>query len=163
LAGWASRHETTVHQLRKCPSFRSRSIDVVEDIDFELPSMPAVMVTRSDAQTYCVWLNQLMGLPKGHEFRLPCLKEWRTIRPENASSISSKPAPVDTSGSDSRGFFGVIGNVWEITSDGCACGGSWLSESWEYAPERPVEKMAYSDSRSDHNVGFRIVLMPVND
>lgn len=132
---WVAKYETTRGEYER---YDPRHLPVPSSDGNRLP---VVQITFRDAKAFVAWLNSRAVLPAGYKARLPDGKEWTTFaqcgdgriypwgnhyppwRGNYGPSKGQRPAhgvgicPVEKSGGNAWGLYGVGGNVWELTSD----------------------------------------------
>ena len=149
---------------------------------------PVVYVNFDDGRGYTEWLTErdrASGtLPAGCRYRLPSEQEWMTFAqcgddreyPWGKSwpppsdwnydgSNDEYPAtcPVEKSGRNDWGIYGVGGNVWEMAAQDNTGSlfGAWRGASWSYIIKgslRCSARVGRDGSHRDGNGGFRLVL-----
>ncbi|MBI3987003.1 MAG: SUMF1/EgtB/PvdO family nonheme iron enzyme [Lentisphaerae bacterium] len=75
--------------------------------------------------------------------------------------------PVEKSGKNDWGLYGVGGNVWEVAAKGKdgASFGAWRGASWNYDYQRNLRcsyRIGHDESNRDYDSGFRLVLSPAS-
>ena len=127
--------------------------------DAQQHQYPVVNVSWDDAQAYCGWLNEVIGLEGNAKYRLPSESEWeyacragtQTRRwwgdqwdptKANGGNEYGKLSPVDYFGSNPWGLYDMIGNVWE-----------WVDDSWhvDYG-KAPVDGSSWREGTADRIV-----------
>jgi formylglycine-generating enzyme required for sulfatase activity len=140
---------------------RTRGKDEADDHEWGRVRRPVINVSWGNAQAYCDWLNQKIGLAGDSGYRLPSEAEWEyacragteTLRwwgdnwdPKKANGDASFEVggtnPVGSFPANSWGLYDIIGNVWE-----------WCADAYtENTAELPADGAAYSRSWDDDRV-----------
>ena len=123
---------------------------------------PVQRVNWNQAQAYLGWLS----LETGREYRLPTEIEWDrgavgspvgcfSIRNEGGTCAVGSYAPSEA------GFFDMVGNLWEWTSDCWSgdCDRKVMRGASYASPNRQLQTDARTWARPEHNdfrVGFRV-------
>jgi hypothetical protein len=183
LKGWVGKYEVTIEQLRRCPKVEKLSFPPVDGVDLNADGLPAPGGIYNGVKSFADWMNTCR-LPAGYQARLPTDNEWTCFaqcgdnrkypwgndwppRFGNYASIAGYadafPAacPVEQSGRNDWGLYGVGGNLAEWTTDahgdGILRGGSWLSS-------QPQDLLISARHKGDFPnrlcQGGRIVVMP---
>ena len=150
---------------------------------------PVVAVSYVDAAAFANWLTRRErrhGRLRGDwQYRLPTAQEWAAYARcggnrefpwgnewpparGNYGEITgyadgfAVTCPVEDSGCNEWGLYGVGGNVWEWTTEGsesrrAARGGSWYY-SYRYSLQHRYRLFGHVTSRSSFSLGFRLVL-----
>jgi formylglycine-generating enzyme required for sulfatase activity len=162
----------------------------LKDFESAGEDQPVRYVSRAAAEAYTEWLST--KAPSGYRFDLPTEAQWNRAAEASAMAVSrpdaaalfaqgrTGPSPIAAMRTDSAGFKGLLGGVWEWCADpysvhpgtgisgrlaypghdGLVRGGSWanradLVELNSRGPLAPESCNAYT--------GFRIALVPVKD
>ena len=185
LKMWVGKYEVTNGEYRKMVPGHDSKAYLVHDLNGD--RQPVVYMNFNDATAYAAWLTErdkdrLGGLC----YRLPSDAEWQafaqcgderefpwgnSMPPKfgNYGKISDYDdgyvvtCPVEKSGANEWGLYGVGGNVWECAAmDGDAASfGAWRGASWAY--HFPVNlscefRGTGNGSRREDDHGFRLVL-----
>ncbi|MFA6102034.1 MAG: formylglycine-generating enzyme family protein [Victivallaceae bacterium] len=183
---WVGKYEVTNGEYRKFkPDHDSRSYD---GNSLNGDSQPVVYVNFDDAVNYAKWLTERERkagrIPAGYSYRLPTQKEWTTfcqcgdsrkfpwgksMPPKYGHYAMSNDGfpvscPVEKSGMNDWGLYGVGGNVWECTvkSESDLSFAGWRGAAW-FTDEHPdymcsLYTHKYSESGRLNVGGFRLVL-----
>jgi len=150
---------------------------------------PVVNVGWDDANAFCRWLNRRLAssLEPGHEFRLPTESEWETAAAcgqtreypwgnqwppqygnygliEGYDDGSPVSCPVEGSGQNEWGLYGLGGNTWEWCADLYDSSRQYRvirGGAWNLSPADSLKianRTGDSESRKNNYIGFRVVL-----
>jgi formylglycine-generating enzyme required for sulfatase activity len=197
--------ETTVAQYREFilgnPQWAASATDslkasglvdsaYLKDFESALDDQPVRYVSRAAAEAYATWLSA--RAPAGFRFSLPTEAQWNraaeasammAARPDPAALFAqgrTGPSLISALRTDTTGFKGLLGSVWEWCldsyaihpgtgtvgrlgypgHDGLVRGGSWANRADfvdlnSRGPMTPESCNAYT--------GFRLALVPVKD
>ena len=146
------------------------------------PRLPVTGVSAYAAEAFARWYSDL--LPSGLVARLPTEAEWAHALLVSGSTTgvfagrsTEGPVRVEEAGTGEAGIAGMLGNVWEWTSDSFAPyafvhggtaalpavhrvvrGGGWATESVGF---RAGDRGSMHPSWTSPFVGFRLVISPV--
>lgn len=178
LKAWVGKYEVTNREFRR---FR-KSHDSGKD--FNDDNQPVVKVSCGDAVAFAEWLDhKAMGLPTGSVARLPSGREWQTFarcsdgrkypwgnewppKYGNSGKIDGyrdgyeETCPVEKSGKNDWGLYGVGGNVSEWTTDRLVICHYLRGGSWGTYRSGDLLSSGRSDGVPGHrlgNCGFRVV------
>jgi formylglycine-generating enzyme required for sulfatase activity len=188
LSSWVGKYEVTNGEYRKFkPAHDSKSSG---NNSLNDDRQPVTFVNYGDATEYAKWLTETERksgrLPAGYSYRLPTNTEWTTFcqcgdNREYPWGSSMPPkygnygldgyydsftatCPVEQSGRNDWGQYGVGGNVWECTvkSSTDLSFDAWRGASWQDSLLANLR----SSYRLDNNAlgrysdrGFRLVLV----
>ena len=147
------------------------------------PELPVTGVSAFAAEAFAAWLSTL--LPDGLEARLPTEAEWEyAVRVSGltvndgifSQARTDGPVPVSEAGGGRGGLTGLLGNVWEWTSDPFAPytfvhggrapaiaahravrGGGWGTDTIGFSL---TDRGSLDPSWCSSFVGIRLVLVP---
>ncbi len=145
------------------------------------PELPVTGVSAFAAEAFAAWYTTM--LPDGLEARLPTEAEWEyAFRVSDVTqgvfhqARTGGPVPVSDAGTGRGGLTGLLGNVWEWTSDSYAPytfvhgrrspaaaahravrGGGWGTDAIGFSP---ADRGALDPSWSSPFIGIRLVLVP---
>lgn len=182
---WVGKYEVTNGEYRKLiPNHDSKSY---EGNSMNGDRQPVVYVNFDDAAKYAAWLTERERkagrLPADYRYRLPAKNEWTTFclcgdnreypwgksMPPKYGNYSvnddgfTVTCPVEKSGMNDWGLYGVGGNAAECTvkSGADLSFAGWRGGSW-FADDSNSMRSLYSHNRSESvriNLGgFRLVL-----
>lgn len=135
---------------------------------------PAVCISRNDAYAYTNWLTKQTGF----NYRLPTENEWEVAaRAGNRSDYwwgndfgtsrantgwsgtpwsNQSTSPVQAFSPNPLGFYDMVGNVWQWTSDapGIAKGGAW-----SFSPDmaKAYNQLFVAPATAANYLGFRVL------
>ncbi|VGO15591.1 Serine/threonine-protein kinase StkP [Pontiella desulfatans] len=187
LNGWAGKYEVTNGEYRSLvPRHDSGKCD---EGSLDGNRQPVVEVSWDDAQKFIRLIKDSHGLPEGYDLTLPSREEWMKVAqcgdrsqqypwgsgwpPKNGNYAAvgfwdQFPAtcPVEDSGRNIWGMYGVGGNVWEWTRDKAGfrkyiiCGASWGDSDKERLRCTGGGGVPFVGR---NNIGFRLFLLPLGD
>lgn len=163
-----------------CQSINNGEITLLENKNWRTPNFsqsdqsPVVCVSQNDAKAYTHWLSQQTGFT----YRLPNESEWEIAARAGSKTAywwgeefgigrantgwggtpwsNKRTSPVRTFNPNSLGFYDVVGNIWQWTSNkqGLVKGGSW-----NFAPSMATaaSQLYISPDNSANYVGFRVL------
>ena len=179
---WVGKYEVTNGEYRKYKA------DHDSKDYFNGNRQPVVYVNYDNATEYAKWLTERerKAIPAGYIYRLPTEKEWTTFCqcgdnreypwgnewPPKYGNYGSmvgyyddffETCPVENSGKNDWGLYGVGGNVWECTikSSSDLSFDAWRGASWcnDYPGDlRSAYHGVYSALDRGNVIGFRLVL-----
>lgn len=94
------------------------------------------------------------SLPWGEDRRAAVAARWAVVADGQAAD---GPQPVGSRLANAWGIHDGVGNVWELTADGGARGGSWADA---LSLARPANRLAIEPDTRHAAVGLRLVLRP---
>lgn len=135
---------------------------------------PAVCISRNDAYAYTNWLSKQTGF----NYRLPTEDEWEVAARSGSRSdywwgnnfgtsrantgwsgtpwSNKSTSPVQAFSPNPLGFYDMVGNVWQWTSDapGIAKGGAW-----SFSPDmaKAYNQLFVAPATAANYLGFRVL------
>ncbi len=133
---------------------------------------PVTGITRAEAEEYCRWLSEKMGI----RARLPSADEWEYAARGGVDGarypwgwgaprrVETKngPLPVERSSRHPYGLSDLVGNVFQWCSDNdrngmaIACGGSWSERDPRFL--RVFQRTPFPGDYRGRDVGFRVLI-----
>ncbi|MDF7825527.1 bifunctional serine/threonine-protein kinase/formylglycine-generating enzyme family protein [Pontiellaceae bacterium B12227] len=187
LKGWAGKYEVSNAEYHLFKPYHNSGN--YGGLSLDEDHQPVVEVSWKDAQKYIDWMRDNLEIPEGYELTLPSKKEWIMVarcgrvreypwgnewppkygnydsgKIENYSDIYKVSCPVEKSGSNTWGVYGMGGNVLEWTEERSGKtsrklrGGSWSdNEERSLSCAHGIEGDISSRAK---NAGFRLFLLP---
>lgn len=136
---------------------------------FAVSNHPVVGITWYEANAFCHWLTDKIGLPSDNvvlpsmDMMRPFLKIPADRRFNGLNGVSiAKTTPIGVFGEDSNHLFDIIGNTWEWSSSGFAFEGDYIQYCYGGAWGKQIDEAhletTYPAKLSSDNIGFRIVV-----
>ncbi len=184
---WVGKYEVSNKQYRQFKGDHSSGSFRNNDLDGDL--QPVVEVSWNDANEFCDWLNAKFGgqLDSGDVFRLPTGHEWETFAScgeirdfpwgsewpplfgnfgpmEDYNDEFPVTCPVEESGVNEWGLYGIGGNVWEWCADSAGSDGALRvikGGAWNLSRPDALKIANMSQDAPDRKnsfIGFRVVI-----
>ncbi|MZI95268.1 SUMF1/EgtB/PvdO family nonheme iron enzyme [Vibrio sp. CAIM 722] len=173
-------YQTDAELKHLCISVNNSEVTPVSDSYWRNPGFkqtsqnPVVCVSQNDARAYAKWLSKQTGF----DYRLPTEVEWEIAARSGSQSdywwgddfgadkantgwggsqwSNKSTSPVGSFTPNHLGFYDVVGNVWEWTSDprGMAKGGAW---SFSPTMAKASSELFIDPGTAANYLGFRVV------
>lgn len=184
---WMGKYEVSNKQFREFQA--DHDSGTFKEWSLNDANQPVVNVGWDDANAFCLWLNKRLAssLEPGRELRLPTESEWETAaacgqtrdypwgnqwppKYGNYGAIEGYDdgypvaCPVEDSGQNEWGIYGMGGNVWEWCADlydaskqyRAIRGGAWNLATADAL--KIANRTGDSESRKNNYIGFRVVI-----
>lgn len=184
---WMGKYEVSNKQFKEFQA--DHDSGMFKEWSLNDADQPVVNVGWDDANAFCRWLNtHLAGnLEPGNEFRLPTESEWETAAAcgqtreypwgnqwppkygnygliEGYDDGAPVSCPVEDSGQNEWGLYGMGGNAWEWCADLYDPSRQYRAirgGAWNLSPADSLKianRTGDSESRKNNYIGFRVVI-----
>lgn len=184
---WMGKYEVSNKQFREFQT--DHDSGMFKEWSLNDAGQPVVNVSWDDANAFCLWLNKRLAsnLEPGRELRLPTESEWETAAAcgqereypwgnqwppkygnygliEGYDDGAPVACPVEDSGQNEWGLYGMGGNAWEWCFDlydpakqyRVIRGGAWNLTTADAL--KISNRTGDSESRKNNYIGFRVVI-----
>jgi len=184
---WMAKYEVSNRQFKEFQA--DHDSGVFKEWSLNDADQPVVNVSWDDANAFCRWMNKSLAnnLEPGQEVRLPTEAEWETAAAcgqtreypwgnqwppkygnygliEGYDDGAPVACPVEDSGQNEWGLYGMGGNAWEWCADLYDPARQYRvirGGAWNLSPADSLKianRTGDSESRKNNFIGFRVVI-----